>query len=157
MHYWIFKSEPDEFGINDLRRVESEPWGGIRNFQARNFLRDHVAKGDRVFIYHSRCKDIGIVGIAEVVSDTYPDPSQFLATSDYFDPKSSVAAPKWFCVDIAFVEKFARTISLDTLKATSGLENMVLLKQGRLSIQPVAEHERDIILTLAGTRERKPK
>ena len=141
MQYWLFKTEPDEFSIEDLAAVEQEIWDGIRNYQARNFLRDKVAMGDKVFIYHSSCKQPGIAGIAEVSQTAIADPTQFDSNSKYYDPKSSEAEPRWHTVALKFVEK-VKFISLATLKDDSQLKNMYLVKKGsRLSIQPVTEDE----------------
>ncbi len=150
MAYWLFKSEPDEYSIDDLR---DEPagigvWDGIRNYQARNFLRDEVAEGDRVLFYHSSCKKVGIVGTAVVVKAAYPDPAQFDPESRYFDPKASREAPHWYCVDICFGSRFDDLIPLTELRAIADLADMVLLNQGRLSIQPVRPSEWTIILGL---------
>lgn len=151
MAHWLFKTEPDAFSIEDLqkRAPNPEPWDGIRNYQARNLLRDEVAVGDRVFIYHSSCKEVGIAGIAEVVNAAYADPAQFNPESRYYDPKSTADKPRWFCVDVQFVEKFPRVIRLAELKANPALNNMVLLKQGRLSVQPVTAGEAKAIMAMA--------
>lgn len=151
MNYWLFKSEPDEYSIDDLK---SEPsgkgrWDGIRNYQARNLLRDHVRKGDKVFFYYSSCKVPGVAGIAKVVSNAYADPTQFDANSAYFDSKASEEEPRWFCVDLKFIRKFPAVIPIKTLKSTPELDAMVLLKQGRLSIQPVTENEWKVIEAMA--------
>ena len=141
MQYWLFKTEPDEFSIEDLAAVEQEIWDGIRNYQARNFLRDKVAMGDKVFIYHSSCKQPGIAGIASVSQTAIADPTQFDSNSKYYDPKSSEADPRWHTVALKFVKK-VKFIRLATLKDDSQLENMYLVKKGsRLSIQPVTEDE----------------
>lgn len=149
MSYWLFKSEPDEFGIDDLAAAKVQRWDGIRNYQARNLLRDQVAVGDEVLIYHSSCKAVGVAGIATVVSAAYPDPLQFDPDSAYFDPRSSPDQPRWISVDIAFVEKFARVLSLQTIKAMPQLAEMVLIRQGRLSVQPVRAPEWQAILAAA--------
>ncbi|MFD2165139.1 EVE domain-containing protein [Thalassotalea euphylliae] len=142
MNYWLFKTEPDEFSIDDLAKVdeEGECWEGIRNYQARNFLRDKVAVGDKVFIYHSSCKNVGIAGIAEVVKSAFPDPFQFNPESKYYDPKSTPENPRWIAVNVKFVEKFNDIIPLARLKKMPELADMVMVqKGGRLSIQPVDE------------------
>lgn len=140
--YWLFKTEPDEFGWQDLvaKGAAGEPWTGIRNYQARNFLRDQVEVGDRVFIYHSSCKDVGVVGIAEVISEPYPDP-----TVD--DDKGRKAG--WVCVDVVAVEKLPRLVTLARIKADPALQEMVLVKSSRLSIQPVTEAEWQHICAMA--------
>ena len=155
MNYWLFKSEPDEYSIDDLAAESSGVgrWDGIRNYQARNLLRDDVAKGDLVFFYHSSCKTTGIAGIARVVSDPYPDPAQFEQNNPYFDAKASPSIPRWYCVDVEYVEKFNRVLTLQSLKQIRALSTMVLLKQGRLSVQPVSEAEWNLILGVADRPE----
>jgi len=150
MNYWLFKTEPDEYGIEDLRKAPRKTgrWDGIRNYQARNLLRDEVKKGDLVFVYHSSCKTIGIAGVAEVVKAAYADPAQFDPHSKYFDPKSDTENPRWFTVDVKFRQQFERVIPLAELKVTPKLANMVLLKQGRLSVQPVSKAEWQCILKM---------
>ena len=147
-HYWLFKAEPDVYGIDHLAAEKNQTgrWDGIRNYQARNFLRDQVALDDEVLLYHSQCKQIGVVGTARIVKAAYPDPTQFNPESDYYDPKASPDAPRWFCVNICLQEKFARTILLAEIKQHPQLADMVLLKQGRLSIQPVTPKEWKIVL-----------
>lgn len=151
MHYWLFKTEPDEFSIDDLQALsgEPEPWDGIRNYQARNILRDRVAVGDEVLIYHSSCSKVGVVGTATVVRAAYPDPDQFDPENKYYDPKASEHNVRWYRVDIAFRSKFTELVPLSQLKSTPGLDNMVLLKQGRLSVQPVTTAEWRIVMQLA--------
>lgn len=144
------KTEPGEFSIDDLKRVGTEPWDGIRNYQARNFMRDEMTIGDRILIYHSRVQPIGIVGEAEVASTPYPDPSQFDARSKYHDPKSTPDQPRWVLVDVRYRRHFPRTITLRELKSTPGLEHMMVTKRGmRLSIQPVRDVEWEIVARLA--------
>ena len=143
------KSEPDAYGIDDLERDRREPWDGIRNYQARNMMRDDMRIGDKVFFYHSNCKEPGIVGLAKVASEAYPDPTQFDPESRYFDPKSSEEAPRWLLVDVEFVRKLKRTITLAELKAQPGLNGMILTRKGnRLSIMPVDKPHWDLILGL---------
>ena len=152
MNHWLMKSEPDVFSIDDLKTRGKEPWDGVRNYQARNFMRDGMRIGDRIFFYHSNCKVPGIVGIAEVVSEAYPDPSQFDPDSKYFDAGSSRAAPRWMLVDVGYVQTFPRTISLDELKTCPQLADMPLLRKGnRLSVMPVAAGDWQFINGLAGT------
>jgi predicted RNA-binding protein with PUA-like domain len=132
------KSEPDAFSIDDLKRKKREAWDGVRNYQARNFMRDGMRPGDKVFFYHSNCAVPGIVGLAEVATDAYPDPSQFDPKSKYFDPGSSRDNPRWMLVDVKFVKKLKRTISLDEMKNDPALADMPLLRKGnRLSVMPV--------------------
>lgn len=141
--YWLFKAEPHVYGIDHLAAEPNKTgrWDGIRNYQARNFLRDQVKPGDEVFIYHSSCKNVGIVGTAKVVKAAYPDPTQFDPKSTYYDPKSTGDNPRWVSVDIQLTKVFPRLISLAEIKAQPLLENMVLVKQSRLSTQPVTADE----------------
>ncbi len=151
MAYWLFKTEPDEFSIDDLAGLagRSEPWNGIRNYQARNILRDQVAVDDKVFIYHSSCKQVGIAGIGVVSRSAYPDPDQFNPESGYFDPKATTDNPRWFCVDVKFEKKFNSVIALKELKQQPSLVNMALFKQSRLSVQPVTKDEWSLICGMA--------
>ncbi|WP_035015839.1 EVE domain-containing protein [Catenovulum agarivorans] len=144
MNYWLFKTEPDVFGIDHLATNpnQSEMWDGVRNYQARNFLRDQVKVGDLVFIYHSSCKNIGIAGITEVVKAGYPDPTQFNPESKYFDPKSNIDTPRWYCVDIKFSQKFDQVLPLKQIKLMPEITELGLVKKGhRLSIMPVVPTE----------------
>lgn len=150
--YWLFKNEPDCFSIDDLARAPGQTtgWEGVRNYQARNFLRDDVKKGDEVFFYHSNVTPAGIVGICSVVRAGYPDPTALDPTSKYFDPKSTEAEPRWYMVDVKLKRKLAEMIPLATLKQTPGLEKMMVTQRGsRLSIQPVSAQEWKIIVGLA--------
>lgn len=148
-NYWLFKAEPHIYGIDHLAAAPDKTgrWDGIRNYQARNFLRDQVALNDEVFIYHSSCKNVGIVGTAKVVKTAYPDPTQFNPESDYYDPKSTTENPRWVSVDIKLTKVFPRLISLAEIKAQPSLENMVLVKQSRLSTQPVTADEWKFIIS----------
>jgi len=149
MAYWLMKSEPDAYSIDDLERDGREKWDGIRNYQARNMMRDDMRIGDKVFFYHSNCKEPGIVGIMKVASKPYPDPTQFDPESKYYDPKSSEDAPRWMLVDVDFVRKLSRPVTLTELKAQAGLDGMILLRRGnRLSIMPVEKRHWDLILGL---------
>ena len=149
MACWLMKSEPDAYSIDDLERDGREMWDGIRNYQARNMMRDDMRVGDEVFFYHSNCKDPAIVGLASVVSEPYPDPTQFDPDEKYFDPKSHLEDPRWVLVDVEFLRKLSRPISLAELKAQSGLDGMILTRKGnRLSIMPVNDDHRDLILSL---------
>ncbi|AJP43772.1 hypothetical protein EP12_08985 [Alteromonas australica] len=144
MGFWLFKTEPDAFSIDDLaaRPQQTEPWDGVRNYQARNFLRDKVQLGDKVFIYHSSCKQVGIAGVAEVVKVGYPDTEQFNPESKYYDPKASTDAPRWYRVDVKFVEKFNTVLPLKIIKSLPEVTEVGLVKKGhRLSIMPVEENE----------------
>lgn len=150
MSFWLMKSEPEEFSIQDLAKRGREPWDGVRNYQARNFMRDAMRVGDGVFFYHSNCAVPGIVGIARVASEAYPDPTQFDPESDYFDPKSTPDAPRWQLVDVGFEREFPRTISLAELRThAEALGDFPLVARGnRLSVMPVTEDQWNYILTL---------
>ena len=149
MTHWLIKSEPDAYSIDDLERDGREMWDGIRNYQARNMMRDDMKIGDEVFFYHSNCKEPGIVGIAKVASEPYPDPTQFVKNSKYYDPKSDKESPRWCLVDIEFVRKTKRNLTLSEIKATKGLDDMILTRKGnRLSIMPVSKKHWTKILSL---------
>ena len=152
MNYWLIKSEPDAFSIDDLKNSpgKKDHWDGIRNYQARNFMRDDMQKGDRVFFYHSNCKEPGIVGIAEIVSGAYPDHTAFDANEKYFDPRSKPENPRWLMVDVRYKRKTRRLISLAELKShAEQFENFALVRRGnRLSIMPVSQEHWDFILSL---------
>jgi predicted RNA-binding protein with PUA-like domain len=153
MNYWLMKSEPDVFGIDDLAKAKNgtSAWDGVRNFQARNFLRDEMEVGDLAFFYHSSCEIPGIVGIMKIVREGYPDETQFDPKNDHFDPASKREAPRWYVVDVKFEKKFARIVSLDELRkhSTGKLKDMIVLKRGnRLSITPVTKSEWDFINSL---------
>jgi len=152
MNYWLMKSEPDTFGIDDLaaRPSQTEPWDGVRNYQARNMMRDQMQPGDQVFFYHSNCKVPGIVGIMEVVRSGYPDHTAFDPQAKYYDPKSDPANPRWYMVDVRFVRRLGRTISLEELKVhAEQLADLALLRRGnRLSIMPVSQAQWEYILSL---------
>ena len=145
------KSEPSEFSIDDLknRPDKTEPWDGVRNYQARNMMRDQMKKGDMVFFYHSNCEEPGIVGIMTVNKEGYPDHTAFDPDDKHFDPKSDPDNPRWFYVDVKYKKKLKRTISLAELKQHKKLKDMKLLQKGnRLSIMPVSKKEWDYILGL---------
>ncbi|MFW5815852.1 MAG: EVE domain-containing protein [Wenzhouxiangella sp.] len=152
MNYWLMKSEPDAFGIDDLksRPDQTEPWDGVRNYQARNFMRDAMKIGDAVFFYHSNCKVPGIVGIAEVASQPYPDPTQFDPDSKYYDPKSDPDDPRWILVDIKFKRDLDRVLSLAEIKEhAEALGDFALVRKGnRLSIMPLTKQQWDFLLEL---------
>lgn len=148
MAYWLFKTEPDTFSIDTLRIQQVSCWEGVRNYQARNMLRDDIRIGDLVLIYHSSCKNVGVAGIAKVVREAYPDHFAFDPESDYFDAKSSPENPRWVMVDVEFVGKTKRVIPLGVLKAMPELSELALVKKGnRLSIMPVSEQEWQAILS----------
>jgi len=149
MAYWLMKSEPDAYSIDDLERDGRDMWDGIRNYQARNMMRDEMRVGDKVFFYHSNCKEPGIVGVMKVASKPYADPTQFHPESKYYDPKSREEDPRWMLVDVEFVRKLSRTITLTELKAQPELEGMILLRRGnRLSVMPVDKSHWNFILGL---------
>jgi predicted RNA-binding protein with PUA-like domain len=148
MNYWLMKTEPDEFSIDDLKRKKSEPWSGVRNYQARNYIREMRA-GDAVFFYHSSCAEPGVVGIAEVAAAAYPDPTQFDPRSDYFDAGSKREEPRWSLVDVKFKRKLKRAIALTELKGSKELKDLALVRPGnRLSVLPVTKAQWDYILEL---------
>ena len=143
-HYWLMKSEPDTFSFQDLknRPKKREPWDGVRNYQARNFMRDAMSVGDGVLFYHSNTKPPGIVGLAEVASQAYPDPTAFDKQSKYYDEKSDPNNPRWFLVDVVYKKDFKHQVSLEAMKAMPELAEMKVLQKGnRLSITPVSEQE----------------
>ena len=151
MNYWLMKSEPDELSIDDLVRLprKTTPWFGVRNYQARNYMRDGMAIGDLAIFYHSSCPEPGIAGIVEISKKAYADASQFDAKSPYFDPKATREDPRWLNVDVTFREK-TRLISLDELRSVPALAGMIVLKRGnRLSITPVTSAEWKAILKLS--------
>lgn len=151
MNYWLMKSEPSTFSIDDLidKPEQTEHWDGVRNYQARNMMRDDMKIGDRVFFYHSNCDVPGIVGIMEVVKESYPDFTAFDPDDPHFDPKSNPNDPRWFMVNVKFVRKFSRTISLQELKDKEELTELALVRRGnRLSIMPITEQQWNFILDL---------
>lgn len=151
MNYWLMKSEPDTFGLHDLinRPKQTEHWDGVRNYQARNMMRDEMKTGDPVFFYHSNCAEPGIVGIMEVVREGYPDFTAFDPDDKHFDPKSDADKPRWFMVDVKYVRSLNRAITLKELKDYPELADMHLLRRGnRLSITPVSREQWGFILAL---------
>lgn len=146
MKYWLMKTEPDAFSIDQLRKVGTEPWSGVRNYQARNFMRQ-MQPGDRVFFYHSSTAVPGIAGLAKVASAPYPDPTQFDRKSHYFDAKATREQPRWEMVDVRFEKKFRNVLPLAALKADERLEGLAVIQRGsRLSVQPVsAPHARTLL------------
>ena len=150
MRYWLMKSEPDEFSIDDLAAAPDKTvaWFGVRNYQARNFMRDQMKVGDQVFFYHSSCPEPGIAGLATVSKQAYPDSTQFEKKSKYFDPKATSETPRWFNVDVKYRKK-SRLVSLDELRTHPELQHMRILQKGnRLSITPVDPAEWEFILGL---------
>lgn len=151
MRYWLMKSEPSEFSIDDLaqRPDQTEPWDGVRNYQARNMMRDDMKVGDSIFFYHSNCDVPGIVGIAQVKREAYPDPTAFDPQNKHYDPKSQPEKPTWLMVDVGFVRKLSRTITLAELKDKAEMEGLALVRRGnRLSVMPVTENQWHYILGL---------
>ena len=151
MAYWLMKSEPDVFGIDDLRKSpgKTDRWEGVRNYQVRNMLRDEMQVGDLAFFYHSSCKEPGIVGVMKIVRAGYPDSTAFDPKAKYFDPKSDPRQPRWYMVDVRFVKKLKRVITLRELKTHVFLEDLPLLRRGnRLSVMPVSKAQWEYILAL---------
>lgn len=149
MKYWLMKCEPSAYTIDDLQRDGKTSWEGVRNYQARNLMRDEMKAGDKVLFYASNADPSGVTGIAAIVAPGYADRFATQKGHKYFDPKATAENPIWFMVDIAFVEKFPRIVPLDTLKETPGLEEMMVIRKGsRLSIQPVTKREFDIVVKL---------
>ena len=148
--YWLMKSEPDAFSLDDLKKSpkKTTTWEGVRNYQARNIMRDLCKKGDGVLFYHSRTKEPAIVGLAKVVKESYPDHTQFDPDSPYFDPKATLDNPRWFMVDVQYDSHFKTPVTLDEAKQTEALSNMVLVNRGRLSVQPVTAQEWKLILKM---------
>ena len=147
--YWLFKSEPDSFSIDDLARIRREEWSGVRSFQARNLMRE-MKPGDLGFFYHSSIQPPGIAGVCEVVAEAHPDSTQFDKKSEYYDRTSKRDDPRWWCVDVAFVRKLPRFVPIDELRTIPELAYMPLLRRGqRLSVQPVSPEEWELILARA--------
>ena len=154
MNYWLMKSEPTTFGIEHLKKAKNQTyrWDGVRNYQARNMMRDDMAIGDRCFFYHSNCEVPGIVGIMEVVKKAYPDHTAFDPDSKYHDPKSNPDNPRWFMVDVKLIKTFEHIIPLKSLRENPKLSEMILLRKGnRLSITPVTKNQWDAILRMHET------
>ena len=152
MNYWLLKSEPDVFSLEDLKNCpnQTEPWDGIRNYQARNLMRDEMKVGDQAFFYHSRQAEPAIVGTVRVVREAYPDHTSWDPSSKYFDEKSSPENPRWLMVDVQFESEFSRPVTLKELRNFTELKEMFLLRKGmRLSVQPVTEEEFQLILAIA--------
>ncbi len=144
--YWLMKSEPSEFSINDLEMKGESLWDGIRNYQVRNLIRDTIKVGDKALFYHSSCKEVGVAGEMEIVGTPVPDPTQFDPTSHYYDPKSPKDSPRWLAVPVRHVATWGRVVPLAELRATPALRNMIILKTGnRLSITEVTKEEYDVI------------
>ncbi len=152
MNYWLMKSEPDVFGIAHLEKYknQTECWDGVRNYQARNMMRDDMRKGDLAFFYHSNCKEPGIVGVMKIVKTAYPDYTAWDPESDYFDEKSSPENPRWFMVDVKLVNRLKHPVLLKDMKVHPQLTDMLILRKGnRLSITPLTQHQWDVVLNMA--------
>lgn len=149
--HWLMKSEPDCFSLADLKKKVTSGWDGVRNYQARNFMRE-MALGDQVLFYHSNAKPPGIAGLATVSALAHPDPTQFDPNSQYFDPKATPTTPRWFMVEVRYVKTFTTFIPLETLHQVPELSAMVLLQRSRLSVQPVTPQQYQTILSLARLR-----
>ena len=150
MQYWLMKSELDVYNLDHLKADGTEPWDGIRNYEARNMMRDQMKPGDLILYYHSNCKPPHIAGVARVASDPYPDPTQFDSSNHYFDPKSDPNNPRWILVDISYVTTFKETIDRDVLQEDPLLQEMVIFKRNRLSITPVTQQEFERVCEIAG-------
>ena len=148
-HYWLMKSEPQVYSIDDLRRDKRTAWNGVRNYQARNHMRA-MKKGDLVLFYHSSSDPTGVAGVAKVVKEAYPDPTQFDPRSEYHDAKSAKDDPRWWLVDVGFVRRFDEPVALAAIKADKRLADMVLVNNSRLSVQPVTQKEFDRVMEMAG-------
>ncbi len=149
MSIWLMKSEPNDFSIDDLKRCKREPWNGVRNYQARNFMRDQMRMKDVVLFYHSNCKSPGIAGIGKVAKESYPDPTAWDPKSPYYDPKSTRENPRWFMVDVGFVKKMSQVLELQTIKGCKELSEFQLIRRGnRLSILPVSNEEYAALIKL---------
>ena len=147
-NYWLMKSEPDAFSIDDLKRLKHSPWDGVRNYQARNFMKE-MKEGDLVFFYHSSCTPAGIVGTAKVCKSAYPDHTSWDKNSEYYDAKSTPDSPRWFMVDVEFIEKWPSILTLAELKQNPELTEMLLTKKGsRLSVMPITQSESEYISTI---------
>ncbi|MEK6556439.1 MAG: EVE domain-containing protein [Bdellovibrionota bacterium] len=150
MKYWLMKTEPDVFSIDDLAKKGESLWDGVRNYQARNFMMNDMKVGDTVLFYHSNATPSGVVGLAKVAKPAKPDPSQFDKKSEYYDPKATPEKPRWFCVTVGFDKKFKKEVSLEVIKETKSLKDMILVHRSRLSVQPVLESEFKTICKMGG-------
>jgi predicted RNA-binding protein with PUA-like domain len=146
--HWLMKTEPDVFSIDDLKKKRVEGWNGVRNYQARNFMKD-MKVGDKILFYHSNALPPGVAGIAEVAKTAYPDPTQFNRKSDYYEPRATPDAPVWFQVDVRFVKKIPRFLSLDEMRGVPAIADMPLFHRSRLSVQPVTPEQYKTIVGLA--------
>lgn len=151
MNYWLMKSEPEEYSIDDLRRDKREMWDGIRNYQVRNMMRDAMKKGDRALFYHSNAgPETGVVGVMEIIKEAYPDPTQFDPKSAHPDPKSDPENPRWLCVDVKFVKKLPRVVTLQEIKLDPKFSDISLVRKGnRLSVMPLKKVDFERLIKLA--------
>ncbi len=148
--YWLMKSEPTAYSIDDLVKDKKTHWDGVRNYQARNFMRDEMKVGDKVLFYHSNAKPTGVVGVCEIIKEGYPDFTAFDPDESHYDPKSNLDKPTWMMVDIKLIKKLPRIVTLEEIKENSKLQNMKLVQRGnRLSVMPVKKTEFDLILKLS--------
>ncbi|MGE0432245.1 MAG: EVE domain-containing protein [Planctomycetota bacterium] len=147
--FWLMKTEPGTFSIDDLQRKRREPWDGVRNPMASRYMREEMRVGDAVLFYHSNSEPSGVAGLARVASESYADDTAFNPQSKYFDPRSKAESPRWMLVDVEFVEKFPAVLSLHTIKATPALDQMVLVRNSRLSVQPVRPDEYELVVRMA--------
>ncbi len=151
-NYWLVKSEPDVYSIDNLKKDKKTYWDGVRNYQARNYMRDEMKKGDQVLFYHSNTDFVGVYGVCEVVKEGYPDFTAFDPEDKHYDPKSKKDNPTWIMVDVKFVEKFKNPVLLDSIKENKKLQNMKLVQRGnRLSVMPVTKAEFDEIIKMSST------
>lgn len=153
MNYWLFKSEPDVFSFADLKARGCEPWSGVRNYQARNYMRDEMRVGDAALFYHSSCPDPGVAGVMTIVSEPYPDPTQFNPGDDYFDPRATREKPVWQLVDVEWSKDFKKLVPLESLRSDPALADLVILRRGnRLSITPLTAAQFKHICRLGGAK-----
>lgn len=149
MKYWLFKSEPSAFSIDNLKRVKTSLWDGVRNYQVRNLMRDQMQIGDKALFYHSSCKDVGVVGEMEIVKNAVPDPTQFDKNSEYYDPKFKPENPQWLAVTVKYVSTFSKLVSLAELRKNPALKNLIILRPGnRLSITEITKREYEKVVYL---------
>ena len=150
-NYWLLKSEPATYSLKDLEKERETQWTGVRNYQARNFMRDDMTPGDHILFYHSNTNSPSIVGVGKVDTMSYPDPTQFNSKSTYYDPQATKKQPRWFCVTVSFVKEFKEPVLLKTLKLSVVFSDMILTQKGsRLSVQPVTAQHFNAVLALSG-------
>lgn len=153
--YWLIKTEPSCFSLEDLKKVKQEPWDGVRNYQARNMMRDKMKKGDKALFYHSNCNPPHVAGVCTIVKEGYPDHTAFIASEKHFDPKSDPENPRWFMVDVSFDFEFIQKVSLEDIKKNESLSGMKLVQKGnRLSVMPVLQEEFEEIVRMGKRNEK---